>query len=170
MRVRGRSFFLVRDPSSVPLSRRRLRDLITQWDLHLDEDSETALITTTSELVTNGVVHGTGTVLTVGVHADLGRRRVLIEVYDDSLALPHRRAAGLYAESGRGLLLIDQLAIRHGAERAGLGKRVWAEIAIPRQPRTRHRLGFRPCQAARSVARRLSAPLRPPTYPPGKAA
>ncbi|MFJ7419606.1 ATP-binding protein [Streptomyces uncialis] len=87
MRVRGRSFFLVRDPSSVPLSRRRLRDLITQWGPHLDEDSEIALMTVTSELVANGVLHGAGNMLTVGVGVGLEHRRVLVEVYDDSLAL-----------------------------------------------------------------------------------
>ncbi|MEU0687076.1 ATP-binding protein [Streptomyces uncialis] len=160
MRVRGRSFFLVRDPSSVPLSRRRLRDLITQWGLHLDEDSEIALLTVTSELVANGVLHGTEAMLTVGVRVDLGHRRVLVEVYDDSLTLPHRRAAGLYAESGRGLSLVDRLVTRHGAERTGLGKRVWAEIAIPRQPQTRYRL----------FSLRRPAPLRPTVPPPGKAA
>lgn len=71
MRVYSQSFFLVRDPTSVRLSRRRLHDLAENWGLRLNEASDTALTTVLSELVTNAVRHGTGAMLTIGVRANL---------------------------------------------------------------------------------------------------
>ncbi|MEU5157885.1 ATP-binding protein, partial [Glycomyces sp. NPDC021274] len=79
MRLHSQSFLLVRDPTSVPISRRRLQGLAKKWGLRLDESSDTALTVITSELVTNAVRHGTGTVLTITVSANLSRRRILVE-------------------------------------------------------------------------------------------
>ncbi|MFD5385606.1 ATP-binding protein [Streptomyces sp. NPDC127074] len=162
MRVYSQSFFLVRDPASVRLSRRRLHDLAENWGLHLNEASGTALTTVLSELVTNAVRHGTGAMLTIGVRANLSRQRILFEVYDGSRILPAPRCAAPEDETGRGMALIDRLSVCHGAERTTCGKCVWAEIALPAQRLTRRQLILRPGRAARAVARRLTAPRRPP--------
>ncbi|MFB8199548.1 ATP-binding protein [Kitasatospora purpeofusca] len=170
MRVCSSSFFLVRDPASVPVSRQRLGGLIKQWGVRTDNDSSLAMNTVISELVTNAVRHTTGAMLTVGVHANLDLRRLIIEVYDDSQALPRHHASGPDAETGRGMFLVERLALAHGAEHTARGKKVWAEVALPEQPLTRRRLLVHPRRAARAVARRLSGPRRPPIHPPAPAA
>ncbi|WP_260638814.1 ATP-binding protein [Streptomyces angustmyceticus] len=155
MRCHSQSFLLLRDPTSVPISRHRLQDLVKKWGLRLDESSDTALTVITSELVTNAVRHGTGTMLTITVSADLRRRRILVEVYDGSLVLPVPHWANSEDESGRGMTLVDRLSLCHGAEHTTCGKCVWAEIAMPPQRVTRQRLILRPRRAAQAIARRL---------------
>ncbi|WP_328690746.1 ATP-binding protein [Streptomyces caniferus] len=163
MRCHSQSFLLVRDPTSVPISRHRLQDLVKKWGLRLDESSDIALTVITSELVTNAVRHGTGTMLTITVSANLSRRRILVEVYDGSLVLPVPHWADSEDESGRGMALIDRLSLCHGAEHTTCGKCVWAEIAMPPQRVTRQRLILRPRRAARAIARRLGTVCQPRT-------
>ncbi|MFE7316644.1 ATP-binding protein [Streptomyces sp. NPDC057555] len=163
MRLHSQSFLLARDPTSVPISRRRLQGLAKKWGLRLDESSDTALTVITSELVTNAVRHGTGTVLTITVSANLSRRRILVEVYDGSLVLPVPHWADSEDESGRGMALIDRLSLCHGAEHTTCGKCVWAEIAMPPQRVIRQRLILRPRRAARAIARRLGPARKPLT-------
>ncbi|WP_328548330.1 ATP-binding protein [Streptomyces platensis] len=163
MRCHSQSFLLVRDPTSVPISRHRLQDLVKKWGLRLDESSDTALTVITSELVTNAVRHGTGTVLTITVSANLSRRRILVEVYDGSLVLPVPHWADSEDESGRGMALIDRLSLCHGAEHTTCGKCVWAEIAMPPQRIIRRQLTLHPRRAAQAVARRLGAGRQPLT-------
>ncbi|MGF1426522.1 ATP-binding protein [Kitasatospora sp. LaBMicrA B282] len=161
MRVCSSSFFLIRDPVSVPASRERLGRLIRKWEVRTD-DSRLALDTVISELVTNAVRHTTGAMITIGVHANLDLRRLLIEVYDDSQAMPRRQVAGPDAEAGRGMFLVERLALAHGAEHTPRGKKVWAVVALPQQPLTRRQLLLHPHWAARAVIRRLASPRRPP--------
>ena len=163
MRVYSQSFFLVRDPTSVRLSRRRLHDLAENWGLRLNEASDTALTTVLSELVTNAVRHGTGAMLTIesarqpqpAPGPGRGLRR-----------LAHPSRAALRGSGGR-----DRT--RYGAHRPSVrlprsrtnhlrAKCVWAEIALPEQRLTRRQLILRPGRAARAVARRLTAPRRRP--------
>ncbi|RAJ35347.1 histidine kinase-like protein [Kitasatospora sp. SolWspMP-SS2h] len=133
MSVHRRWFSLPREPATVAAGRRRVRDLLTTWNTPLDEDTRLTLDLVTSELLGNAVRHATGPAVTVGVHADPLHHRAVIEVYDSSPALPGP-AAGRPAddaESGRGLLLIAELALAHGVVRKRGGKWVWAEIALP---------------------------------------
>lgn len=170
MNVRSRRFFLIRAQSSVPASRRRIRDLIDEWALRLDEDSDIALATVVSELVTNAVLHGDGAVLTIGVHANLALLRIVIEVHDGSPVMPQVLSAGPAAETGRGMLLISSLAVSHGVARTERGKRVWAELTMPEQPLPRRQLVFRPRQVGRAAARRLSGSRKPRIHQPARAA
>ncbi len=81
------------------------------------------------ELMTNVLVHTDG-----GGHVNVrltAEGRIRIEVEDSSSALPHRREAGDWAVSGRGLLLVDQLAEEWGVEPRGGGKCVWCEFVVP---------------------------------------
>jgi anti-sigma regulatory factor (Ser/Thr protein kinase) len=84
-----------------------------------------------SELVTNAARHGEGP---IEVRLGLAEGVLRIEVEDDS----HRTPPDVVAEevdhdatSGRGLLLVQELATRWGVESGGLSKRVWAELDLP---------------------------------------
>ncbi|MFI8459150.1 ATP-binding protein [Kitasatospora sp. NPDC085464] len=143
-----------------------MRTRIVSWGVLLDKDARLALDTVTSELVTNAVRHTHKPTLTVAVYVSVPLRRVLVEVYDGSITLPRRRRAGADAESGRGLELIEHLALAHGAERTERGKRVWAELALPEQPVTRRQLMAVPRRAIRAVLRALPRPRQSPIQPP----
>lgn len=59
------------------------------------------------------------------------RRRVRVEVHDAVAKPPCPRAADPMDESGRGLWIVSELAVRWGSEPTPSGKCVWAEIALP---------------------------------------
>ncbi|MFE9027179.1 ATP-binding protein [Streptomyces iakyrus] len=83
-----------------------------------------------SELVTNVIRHvGEGVPATVRVWEEEGGR-VRVGVTDpDPRALPVLvAAAGAEAESGRGLALLDALALRWGVEQEAGRKTVWCEL------------------------------------------
>ncbi|WP_309032942.1 ATP-binding protein [Streptomyces alfalfae] len=88
-----------------------------------------------SELLTNVIDHlGEGTPVTVRVH-DAGAGRVRVEVTDpDPRALPVLCRASDACESGRGLALVDAVAVRWGVEQGPDRKTVWCEVASE-QPR-----------------------------------
>lgn len=77
-----------------------------------------------SELVINAVVHASSA---PRVDVVLGRDSYRVEVYDDDPAMPELRDPGLADRGGRGILLLDRLASRWGAEPHGSGKVVWFE-------------------------------------------
>ncbi|MFF7635622.1 ATP-binding protein [Kitasatospora sp. NPDC008050] len=166
MVVHSYAFFLIRDPASVPKARRRIRATVADWGIRLDDATGDALDLVTSELVTNAVRHTTGPMLTVAIYANPSMRRALVEVYDGSQAIPRARHAAPDAETGRGMFLVERLALAHGVERTERGKRVWAELALPERPLTRRQLIARPHRAVRALARRMSAPRRHRIHPP----
>jgi anti-sigma regulatory factor (Ser/Thr protein kinase) len=84
-----------------------------------------------SELVTNAILHGrtaeSDKKICVRFKGLPGLLRV--EVHDASSTLPTMSTARLDDESGRGLALVELLALRWGCgPRDGVGKQVWAEI------------------------------------------
>jgi anti-sigma regulatory factor (Ser/Thr protein kinase) len=79
----------------------------------------------TSEVVTNAVVHGDGTVL---VRARTGDGRLRVEVQDDGDGAPVLQDAARDAEGGRGLALVAALADAWGVEEVTGGKFVWFEL------------------------------------------
>ena len=78
-----------------------------------------------SELVTNSVLHAASTTRVVVV---VDRDCVRIEVHDADATLPVPRHPDPDTVTGRGLLLVDALTDRWGAERTGGGKVVWFEL------------------------------------------
>ncbi|WP_330439073.1 ATP-binding protein [Streptomyces griseoaurantiacus] len=82
-----------------------------------------------TELLTNVVDHvGEGTDVTVRV-LGMPDGRTRVEVSDpDPQALPVVRRASLADESGRGLAVLDALALRWGVVRAAGHKTVWCEV------------------------------------------
>jgi anti-sigma regulatory factor (Ser/Thr protein kinase) len=84
------------------------------------------LLIVVSELVSNAVIHAR-TRLRLVIRYD--GRRVLTEVFDGDPQLPV--PTGQPGDvGGRGLFLVDRLSHRWGSEAVGLGKRVWAELAM----------------------------------------
>ena len=86
-----------------------------------------------SELVTNAIVHGTGTVLVVA-HWDGARIRVEVHDQDPSGPQAHVTAATQLDEHGRGLQLIAMLADSWGTDSTDAGKSVWIELAAAGAP------------------------------------
>jgi serine phosphatase RsbU (regulator of sigma subunit) len=80
-----------------------------------------------SELVTNAVRYAQGSIALRLVREG----GLVIEVLDDSAALPRLRHAGEEDERGRGLQVVSQLAQHWGARRTHSGKVVWCELPLP---------------------------------------
>jgi anti-sigma regulatory factor (Ser/Thr protein kinase) len=78
-----------------------------------------------SELVANAVLH-TGTPIEVVVCPDTDGVR--IEVHDGSPQLPIRKHYSTMSGTGRGLLLVEQMANDWGSQRTADGKVVWFEM------------------------------------------
>src|ERR1022692_523913 len=126
-------------PTAVGNARLHARQVLRAWGLsELSENVELV----TSELVTNSVRACEGLTRTrhdgwwtAGVPAVWlwlcsDRQRVLVQVWDGNDQLPERKAGGLEAESGRGLLLVDALSAEWGAfaPEGWTGKIVWAMV------------------------------------------
>lgn len=166
MPTHRRSFHLAREAASVSAGRRHLHALMVRWHIELDEDARVALDVVSSELITNAVRHSVGTRLTVGVCVDSRRARARLEVRDGSRAMPCMRRAAPDEENGRGLLLVQHLALSHGAHRTRRGKRVWAEIALPSQAATPLLRRLCVSSPGRRIARCLCASTRAQPPPP----
>lgn len=80
-----------------------------------------------TELVTNGLVHGTGEELVVRFF--LTRRRLVIEVSDGSRGRAEVRTTGAEGESGRGMFLVDALADAWGT--SADGSTTWCSFTLP---------------------------------------
>ncbi|RSS61231.1 SpoIIE family protein phosphatase [Streptomyces sp. WAC06614] len=114
------------DPEGPATARHLVRAAAAAWGAP-DRADEIELAA--DELMTNALVHTQG-----GGEVSLRLTtdgRIRVEVEDTSSALPRRREAGDWAVSGRGLLLVDQLADAWGVEPRGGGKCVWCEFHVP---------------------------------------
>ncbi|MBY8878958.1 ATP-binding SpoIIE family protein phosphatase [Actinacidiphila acidipaludis] len=91
-----------------------------------------------SELVGNVLVHTDQTaVLRATITGERGLRTLMVEVSDRGDELPHQRAPGELASSGRGLMMLDILAEQWSVRPESEGKTVWfslAEDAPPPEP------------------------------------
>lgn len=80
-----------------------------------------------SELVTNAVVHGRGTVV---VRASVGAGELRVEVQDDDPRPAQVRHAGEDDEGGRGISMLVVLAAAWGVQALPVGKYVWFTLPI----------------------------------------
>ncbi|WP_433476902.1 SpoIIE family protein phosphatase [Spirillospora sp. CA-142024] len=117
------SWELEPEPGSVPWIRGQVASRLAGWGLGALTDTAQLLV---SELVTNALVHGAGS---LGVRLIKGRT-LLCEVHDDGADMPHLRHADATDESGRGLQLVSHLSTRWGTHRTEEGKIVWFEQRI----------------------------------------
>jgi anti-sigma regulatory factor (Ser/Thr protein kinase) len=79
-----------------------------------------------SEVATNAALHAYGPQIRVRVVEHRGRLRV--EVFDSSPVLPLPRRARSGAENGRGLALVEALAVRWDVDTRPDGKTFWFEL------------------------------------------
>ncbi len=117
-------------PTSARSARDTVRDRLRDWELPGETCCDAVLLA--SELTTNAVLHtGSGHVL-CGLTLTGDERRLRIELHDEcsTPVRPPEHLAGPGEESGRGLLLVRQLADSWGCARStwAEGKVVWAEL------------------------------------------
>lgn len=117
-------------PTSARAARDTVRDRLRAWKLPGDTCCDAVLLV--SELTTNAVLHTSSGHVLCGLTLTGDERRLRIELHDegDTPVRPPETRAGPGAESGRGLLLVQQLAYSWGSARsrwAG-GKVVWVEL------------------------------------------
>jgi anti-sigma regulatory factor (Ser/Thr protein kinase) len=110
-------------PASVARLRRFAVDACATAAPDVDRHTVALLV---SEVVTNALVHGSGQVRLRVLPLEVGVR---IEVFDGSSVLPTRRRATELDEGGRGIALVEALAVAWGSQAAAGGKCVWFEVA-----------------------------------------
>ncbi|MFF0200868.1 SpoIIE family protein phosphatase [Streptomyces sp. NPDC005017] len=118
------NWYLTPHPRTASQARRLARRTLNRWGLDP--------LTDTTELLVTEVVANAVRVTTRPLTLRLLRTDVLrVEVRDDSPQLPRLGHARLDDENGRGLFLVDQLALRWGVTRVSGGKIVWFEQRLP---------------------------------------
>ncbi|HVF33412.1 MAG TPA: response regulator [Acidimicrobiales bacterium] len=110
------------DLKSARTARRFVAGVLDAWGLDALQDGAALLV---SELVTNAVVHAHSTV-ELAVH--LRPERIRIEVVDTARDHVRRRDAKDDEQSGRGMALIEALAVAWGIDTLLSGKSVWFEM------------------------------------------
>lgn len=85
------------------------------------------LVLCVSEVVTNAVLHArSAATMTLRRRNDL----LTVEVHDDDPNPPVRQAHSTTASAGRGLQILDALAVRWGTRPTRAGKVVWFEFDL----------------------------------------
>jgi anti-sigma regulatory factor (Ser/Thr protein kinase) len=123
---RARTWPLPADVGAPGAARDLLARHCRQWPSDVDDDMLATGLLLVTELVTNAVRHGEPS---VSLRID-GTRRLHVGVSDEGAGLPTmERPDDLWADSGRGLFLVDALAADWGCDQEpGRGKTVWFEL------------------------------------------
>lgn len=125
-------------PTVPSVARAFVRTTLPAWHLEsLTEGVELLASELTSNAVTASTdesghpVYVNGRMSVVRVCLLTDRTRVVLEVWDQAPGTPVVRDVAEYAESGRGLVLVDAIADRWGwCPATGPGKVVWAELSL----------------------------------------
>jgi anti-sigma regulatory factor (Ser/Thr protein kinase) len=117
------------DPEALTAARAVIREALDTWEL--PERADDAVLVA-DELITNALIHTDGAAVLNVRLLPVTTPRLRIEVHDLGGNWPRHREAGDGEVSGRGLLLVSQLADAWGVEPHGGGKVVWCEIRTPR--------------------------------------
>ncbi|SER55951.1 ATP-binding protein [Streptomyces qinglanensis] len=120
----GYSETLPREPESAAIARRLVRAACAAWGLETMADDGALVV---SELVANAVQHARRESIRVVVERT-AVRTVRVAVADFSRARPVAREVGEGDEGGRGLALVEALAVGWGADERQWGKVVWAVL------------------------------------------
>jgi anti-sigma regulatory factor (Ser/Thr protein kinase) len=128
-------------PTAPSCARGHVRAVAHEWGL--SELADTAELIT-SELVTNAlqasdrlrIGAGPPIVPVVRIWLVSDRISLVIHVWDGSEEMPVRQDGAPDQESGRGLMLVENLAKDWGTYRKGAGKVVWALISPDQPPET----------------------------------
>ncbi|GLW05733.1 hypothetical protein Misp01_08630 [Microtetraspora sp. NBRC 13810] len=119
-------------PVASSVARRWVTAMLASWDLRLNAADEATIAELTSELVTNAVQHAAPAARDVSgirINVRAGSSVVWLAVCDPDPTLPRPRTPDFFAESGRGLFLVEAQADQWGAVRCGDGKYVWFSLA-----------------------------------------
>ncbi|WP_374955416.1 ATP-binding protein [Streptomyces sp. Ru72] len=142
-------FELAAHPGAVARARQLTRARLAGWAV-CEDTCDTAVLVV-SELVTNAIVHTAGEHVVCELHAE--DDLVRIAVRDEGCAPGEPRPARQRPdeEHGRGLLLVAALCRAWGAQEAGPGLLVWAELAHEADRSAPARLP-RPTQSSRDLS------------------
>jgi anti-sigma regulatory factor (Ser/Thr protein kinase) len=110
------------EPASASAARQFLRSTLEAWGCEDLTDSGSLLV---SELVTNAVLHARSPIELIVGHE---HQVVRVEVVDRDDHLPVRKHYAIDAGTGRGMVLVESIADRWGAEIRSQGKAVWFEL------------------------------------------
>jgi two-component sensor histidine kinase len=121
--------------ASVPQARRAVRDLLQRQGVPVGEDLLQGLLLIVSELVTNAVRHAAVLSPVLAVEVAVGADRVRVAVEDRHPYRPTALEADHARTSGRGLLLVREIAREAGGlcdvrRTADGGKAVWAVLPL----------------------------------------
>ncbi|MEU4200840.1 ATP-binding protein [Streptomyces sp. NPDC026294] len=123
--------FVIAEADEVPAARRRVVESVLAWGVPMGGEAADAIRLVASELISNAVVHGAGPITVTLYHRRPGS--LVIVVADCNQQVPVASGgARCDDEGGRGLALVGHFAMRSGWEPFGPGKRVWAEVELPR--------------------------------------
>jgi anti-sigma regulatory factor (Ser/Thr protein kinase) len=115
---------LPRSTFAVAEARRFVADALRRWEL---ESLAPDAMLLTSELVTNSVLHADSDVtVTVAVADGMAE----VGIADGSDVLPQQRRGGARAEGGRGLRLVERVAVEWGVVSVPGGKQVWFRLDV----------------------------------------
>jgi anti-sigma regulatory factor (Ser/Thr protein kinase) len=110
------------DIAQVSAARRFAMSAAETWRV---ESGIVGLVVT--ELAANAVLHARSP-FTVSLHDEPARRRLVIEVADSDPKAPAKAPIEPDALSGRGLILVEQVAAAWGVRPQPPGKVVWVEL------------------------------------------
>lgn len=113
-------------PSSAPVARWFLTDILTSWRLATDITETAALLVT--ELVSNASRQSDAF---LDVRVSCTPTALRVGVYDESHRLPHSSDPGVDETSGRGLQLVEMLSSQWGVDTEERGKVVWFRLDLP---------------------------------------
>ncbi|MGB0100833.1 MAG: ATP-binding protein [Nocardioides sp.] len=111
------------DAASARSARLVVRDLCQTASFGTAE-AETAMLLA-AELVSNALEHGGGSAV---LDAKVDDQCLHVAVADDDPTIPEPHYGELDAERGRGLMLVNALSSRWGADPGDPGKAVWFEL------------------------------------------
>ncbi|NLU70372.1 SpoIIE family protein phosphatase [Streptomyces sp. HNM0574] len=118
------------DAESLRTARTALREALHEWSLEGLGDTAELLA---CELATNALLHTEDNATLTARPVQPGGRSLRLAVSDSSPASPRRRAATEQSTSGRGLMLVEELATGWGVEPRGNGKTVWCELTLEQE-------------------------------------
>lgn len=123
------SYDLPADASAAHAARRIVGRVLPELGVATERLADARLLV--SELVTNAVLHASAS-----ARLEIQPRpgAVRIAVHDSSPTVPRIRRRRQGAVSGRGLRLVDVLALRWGVDVEGRGKLVWFDIEAGERP------------------------------------
>ncbi|MFJ4198852.1 ATP-binding protein [Streptomyces sviceus] len=119
------------------LARRLALHQLDVWGIPYDSDVSDTIAHVVAELAANAVTHGYVPGRDFQLRLQLSPHTVRIEVTDTRTErqppTPGQAAApSPESESGRGLLLVQELSQAWGITERSIGKTVWAEVCLPK--------------------------------------